>query len=262
MEFCLYHSHACISDISDGPCYDCYEASECEQCIPYVDDKFAEIPQITTTKRGAESICTYVDEEVNYTMTTINADTILGAISVDTLPVDTAKVNILPGGSTHPDNVLSNAQVRVIADWVTQNLSPSLTWAQAIAQLRTRAGIRSTNQRDFPLVEWVVEQGRAASADEPLTPGQENLRDNCIKALSGVKNHFEPEIDTRIKNTSRMVVEQITVRFMNIETRGQLSTAMKVFGALFGVPTHRTLDEVSDSVLNADLESPVEGGTF
>lgn len=31
---CPQHQHLCmVHDVSDGPCYDCEQASECERCI-------------------------------------------------------------------------------------------------------------------------------------------------------------------------------------------------------------------------------------
>lgn len=181
------------------------------------------------------------NDTLTLTHSMLTPDTLVAAINVDALPDGKGKTTILPGAAADPKNLLSDAQVKVIASYAHDFLEPTLTWHQAVAQIRIRAGIKSPRQFDFPMVEWIIRQGYLANAPLELTPSQEALRDTVMQALSGVTPHWDEDIRTAIANLDPTLKSMITARFIQVTNQGTLSTAMNLFTNLCGSPKPRNV---------------------
>ena len=184
----------------------------------------------------------------------INPDTLVAAIEVEALPDSTAKTVVLPGAAQDPRNLLSEKQLRVIAGYVAANFDGTLTWADAVARLRTAAGVRG-RQLDFSIIDYVIAQLRKQTAGTELSVGQEKLVDSCMRALSQVDPHFDSDIRERIAVADPTLRTSLLHKFIAIRTRGDLDSAMRAFTNLFGAPKfggelHR---EVNDADLNISL---------
>lgn len=181
------------------------------------------------------------NDTLTLTHSMLTPDTLVAAINVDALPDGKGKTTILPGAAADPKNLLSDAQVKVIATYAHQHLEPTLTWHQAVAQIRACAGIKSPRQFDFPMVEWIIRQGYLANAPLELTPSQEALRDTVMQALSGVTPHWDEDVRTAIANLDPTLKSMITARFIQVTNQGGLSTAMNLFTNLCGSPKPRNV---------------------
>lgn len=142
----------------------------------------------------------------------------------------------LPGAQL--PNAISGDQCAIIVRWARQNLNPAMTWAQAVTEMRQK--FCRGNQWDINIVNRIVEIGREANVDAPLTVrsgGQSDMLSTIISALNGVKPHWDPGIQQRILVLSKAHRDTLISQALEITTQGQLQVFMTKFDALCGKPT-------------------------
>jgi hypothetical protein len=171
----------------------------------------------------------------------IAASLTLAEISVEELPTGKEKLVVLPGADD--DNVISFDQQIVIARHALEKFPPEMVWGEAIAQLRARHC--RGRQRDFNIVDGIINESREANRDNDLTSGQEELVATVMKALSGEEDHWDPEIRAKLAKANPQVKQAFLLKFTSADTQGQLSAAMNRFSAVFGRPKPR--DPLADA---------------
>jgi hypothetical protein len=165
---------------------------------------------------------------------------VISGLDPTTLPDTQTKTEVLPGARHGADDALSMRQVRVILAWAQRELPGSTTWADAVDKAR-ETFVRG-NQRDFNIVQGIIEKDRQANSHESLTGEQERLLSTVLKALDSTPErtpHWEPNIERRIEGLRPRVRAGLYDMFALAESRGQFSSAMDRFSTLCGRPQPR-----------------------
>lgn len=166
----------------------------------------------------------------------ITADTTLAAINPDLLP-DTSERFHLPGAVDLPNrnpNQVSGKQVKIIVRYAKDNIPASATFAQAIAQLRSKFLVGA--QQDFNLVEKILEETRAENAENDLSDAQNKMVITILSALAGTANHWDMGINAKIASAPKALKSTFIMSLSAVRTQGQLTVFMDRFAAVFGRP--------------------------
>jgi hypothetical protein len=164
----------------------------------------------------------------------LNAELILTQINPDTMP-DAGPPVVLPGGETR--GTVSPKQERLYARYAKANYPGLLTWAQAVAKMRSEFLVGA--QKDFGMTEKVLEKLREVNVENPMSAAQTKMTADIISALTGEKDHWDPEINRKIKASPKPVRDSVLVQFVDANKQGQLTVAMAKFSALYGKPQPR-----------------------
>lgn len=211
-------------------------------------------------------------------MSTISPEQLLGTIDAEGLP-DTPKDaprplpasyrRILPGASP-ADTGVTDSQVKTMVRWAHQNLDLSLTWAQAVSEMRKR--FITGQQRDFNIADRIINEGYKANADLRLTEDQARMVNTIILALQAPDKvgkdreqaqHWDLGIRQAIATVDVRTRKQYLALFDSVWTQGDLTVVMDRFSARFGRPQPKggfgdVLNQEQPLSTNSDDAPPVE----
>lgn len=194
---------------------------------------------------------------VEVTKPVANPDALVATLDMNQVEESQLQQYLLPS-RTEPQFALSGLQVRVLLRYLLEHSEfHQMTFARAITELRKRANIRGES-RDFGMVQWVMQQGYAQNASNPLSPRQHELRIQFIQALSGKQDHWHPPINAAIRemeNLDRAIIADHLRDWIKCRTQGDFDLAFNTFKALFGDIPRR-----SDRERNAAGESTGQPG--
>lgn len=162
----------------------------------------------------------------------IAPNTIISTINLDSIPESKDKFE-LPGASA-PNSVSYN-QLRTIVTYIQEIYPATLTFADAVARLRER--FVKGNQRDFNIVNGIIDDLRTQNADNDLTQNQQDLVNTILGSLAGTSEHWDKGIAARIAAAPKSLRNQFTVQFSSCFNQGQLNILMNRFAQVFGKPT-------------------------
>lgn len=163
-------------------------------------------------------------------------DTMLGDIDVTTIPNSSEKAVLLPGASG--ENRISFSQLLTQVRWAQDHFGASMTWAEAVTQLRKDASV-GPNQRDFNVNNWISNQLRKANAKNELTDGQTNLAELYLGVFSGEATHWHAPIQAKLDATPAAIRNTIQMALLNAYMAGEqgpFNRVMVLIEKTFGSP--------------------------
>lgn len=182
-------------------------------------------------------------------------NTVVATLDPDSIP-DNETQDILLPGRTEPHNALTGKQVRVLVRAALEDeAAQSMTWANWIATMR-KLYVRG-NQYDFNIVTGVIEAGYERASEDPMTKRMKSIRTDIVGCLAGTAEHWHRPIEDRVRRSSPRLVEQHLLDWMSVRTRGEFSSQLDLFGALFGQIPNRK--DRLNALLDGDQDDTGDG---
>lgn len=220
-------------------------ADAANQAAP-ADQQAPVAPDVQPVEGGSE------DENVEY-------EWLSGELMIDELPEEvvirgSGKDYLLPGA---PDEThsLTAAQMATLRNVLPTKFPGGTTLGAAVGPYDPTQRVQGTLrflylngfQKDWNIINGISAEGRAATADQPITEKQERmLFDAIIPALVGTRPHWDPLIQARIQQMSTSTKTKFIDKAVEADNRGDVSRFMRRFDAVVGTPTRRQPGDTGD----------------